>query len=103
MTLWLILLAVVVVGGAYWVLTRKDTNETAKAVADEVKETLDVNNDGKVNVEDAKVAVEVVKTKTRAAASKAKVAAGNVKAAAKSTAKKVGSAKPKNPTTTKTK
>lgn len=94
MTLWLILLAVVV-GGAYWVLTRKDTNETAKAIADEVKETLDVNNDGKVNVEDAKVAVEVVKTKTRAAAGKAK-------AAAKSTAKKVGGAKPKN-TPTKTK
>lgn len=95
MSLWLLLLAAVVVGGAYWVLTRKDSNETAKAVADEVKETLDVNNDGKVNVEDAKVVVEVVKTKTRAAAGKAK-------AAAKSTAKKVGSAKPKN-TTTKTK
>ena len=95
MSLWLLLLAAVVVGGAYWVLTRKDTNETAKAVADEVKETLDVNKDGKVNVEDAKVAVEVVKTKTKAAAGKAK-------AAAKSTAKKVGGAKSKN-TSTKTK
>lgn len=92
MSLWLLLLAAVVVGGAYWVLTRKDTDETAKAVADEVKETLDVNKDGKVNVEDAKVAVEVVKTKTKAAAGKAK-------AAAKSTAKKVGGAKSKNTNT----
>lgn len=93
MTLWLLLLAVVVVGGAYWVLTRKDTNETAKAVADEVKETLDVNNDGKVDVEDAKVVVEKVKTRTKAVAGKAKTAA------VKATSKAAGSAKTKKTNT----
>ncbi len=97
MTLWLILLAAVVVGGACWVLTRKDSNATAKTIADEVTEKLDVNNDGKVNVEDAKVAVEVVKTKTKAAAAKAKTTAK--KAVAKAPAAKKSAAK----TTTTTK
>ena len=99
MTLWLILLAAVVVGGAYWVLTRKDSNATAKAIADEVTEKLDVNNDGKVNVEDAKVAVEVVKTKTKAAAAKAKTTAK--KTVAKAPAAKKSAAKTTTTTTKK--
>jgi membrane protein involved in colicin uptake len=99
MTLWLLLLAAIVVGGAYWVLTRKDSNETAKAIADEVTEKLDVNNDGKVNVEDAKVAVEVVKTKTRAAASKAKTTAKKAVSKAPTAKKSVA----KTTTTTKKK
>ncbi len=99
MTLWLLLLAAIVVGGAYWVLTRKDSNDTAKAIADEVTEKLDVNNDGKVNVEDAKVAVEVVKTKTRAAASKAKTTAKKAVSKAPTAKKSVA----KTTTTTKKK
>ena len=83
---------------------------------DVIEDLLDINIFSKMNMllkektsllkgelENNTHSIEVVKTKTRAAAGKAKVAAGNVKAAAKSTAKKVGSAKPKNTTTTKTK
>lgn len=90
MSIWLILLAVVVVGGAFWFLNRKGSNSaetTVNEVKEEVKQALDVNHDGKVNVEDAKAAVEVVKTKTKAAAGKAKTAVKAASAKAKSTSK----------------
>ncbi len=89
MSVLLVLLAAVVVGGAYWFLTRKDSDAAVKNAVDEVKDVLDVNNDGKVNVEDAKAAVDVVKTKTKAAAGKAKTA----------TKKAVGGARSKNTNT----
>ncbi len=95
MSIWLLLLAVAVVVGAWWILKKDPTSVDAAVneVKEEVKEALDVNNDGKVNVEDAKVAVEVVKTKAKATATKAKA---TVK---KATTKAVGSAKTKSTST----
>ncbi len=102
MSIWLLLLAVAVVVGAWWILKKDPTSVDAAVneVKEEVKDALDVNNDGKVNVEDAKVAVEVVKTKAKATATKAKATATKAKATAmKATTKAVGSAKAKSTST----
>lgn len=86
-TLLLVLLVVAVVGVAYWAYTNLVGDKTLKQAADEitfgaavaeakadVAKVLDVNNDGKVNVEDVKEAGKKVKAGVKKAATKAKAA-----------------------------
>lgn len=92
-----VLVLLLVVAGAavlYWAYTTiagdKSVKQTfeemtvesaAKALKEEAKKDLDLNNDGKVNVEDVKEAGKKVKAATKKAATK-------VKAATKKTTKK---------------
>jgi hypothetical protein len=84
--MWLIGLLVIVVVGyiVYRVVTDKndaafDSNPVVHKVEEELKSVLDVNKDGKVNVEDAKEAGKKVKAGAKKAAGKAKAAAGKAK------------------------
>lgn len=94
----IVALAILVVG---WWIWKEGKHEEAGHPLDSVTKTLDVNNDGKVDIKDAVAAAEVVVEKTKKTATKAKevakktVAKAKAKAPAKITAKKPAAKKPK--------
>lgn len=81
------LLIIAVVAVAIGALIYVNTNKGV--VASEVREALDANNDGKVDIKDVKVAATKAKTTAKKAAVKAKtvVRSAAKKAAAKKTTK----------------
>lgn len=84
--MWLIgLLVLAVIGFVVYRIVNEKTDSAFEQtpvvhkVEEEIKSALDVNKDGKVNVEDVKEAGKKVKAGAKKAAGKAKAAAGKAK------------------------
>lgn len=92
----LVILLVVVIGVLGWFIW-KDAKNTVNGThpLDGATKMLDVNNDGRVDLQDAVAAAEVVVEKTKKTATKAKVAAKKTVAKAKAAVKKPAVKKPK--------
>jgi hypothetical protein len=94
----LVILLVAVIGVLGWFLWRdRKLDEAGSHPLDGATKNsvLDVNQDGKVDVQDAIAAAEVVVEKTKKTAAKAKVAAKKTVAKAKETVKKTAAKKSK--------
>ena len=94
----LVILLVAVIGVLGWFLwkDRKFEESGSHPLDSATKNSmLDVNNDGRVDLQDAVAAAEVVVEKTKKTATKAKVAAKKTVAKAKAAVKKPAVKKPK--------
>lgn len=88
--------AVVAIGWWIWKESKHEANghPLDGATKNAIVETLDVNNDGKVDLKDAVAATEVVVEKTKKAAAKTKAVAKATAAKVKTPAKKAPAKKP---------